>query len=109
MLSELLRGQEILLDDPRFDGYAQVCLVGYDLIGEPLPRCKGAKENSVLAAPVSNPSCMEYVGPQDLEGKKLIVLMDGEVHCKNVGSNSSLSIVRGWNGLTHDRIDFDIR
>lgn len=109
MLSELLSGQEILLNDPRFDGYAQVCLVGYDLIGEPLQRCKGAKENSVLAVPVSNASCMEYVGPHDLIGRKLNVLMDGEAYCKDVGSNSSLSIVQGWNGLTRDRIDFDVR
>lgn len=109
MLSELLSGQEILLNDPRFDGYAQVCLVGYDLIGEPLPRCNGAKENSVLAVPVSNAPCMEYVGPQDLKGRELNVLMDGEAYCKDVGSNSSLSIVQGWNGLTPDRIDFGVR
>ena len=109
MLSELLSGQEILLNDPRFDGYAQVCLVGCELIGEPLQRCKGAKENSVLAAPVSNATCMEYVGPHDLHGRKVNVLMDGEAYCKDVGSNSSLSIVQGWNGLTRDRIDFDVR
>ena len=109
MLSELLSGQKIPLNDPRFDGYAQVCLVGYDLIGEPLQRCKGAKESSVLAVPVSNASCIEFVGPEDIKGRKLNVLMDGEAYCKDVGSNSSLSIVQGWNGLTRDRIDFDVQ
>ncbi len=84
MLSELLSGQEILLNDPRFDGYAQVCLVGYDLIGEPLQRCKGAKENSVLAVPVFERFLYGIRRPQDLIGRKLNVLMDGEAYCKDV-------------------------
>ena len=95
MLSELLSGQKIPLNDPQFYGYAQVCLVGYDLIGEPLQRCKGSKENTVLAVPVSNASCMEFVGPEDLKGRKLNVLMGGEAYCKDFGSNSSLSIAPG--------------
>ena len=52
MLSELLSGQKIPLNDPRFDGYAQVCPVGYDLIGEALQRCKGAKENRWTSRPL---------------------------------------------------------
>lgn len=109
ILSELLNGLDIPLNDPRFDGYAQVCLVGYDLIGEPLQRCKGAKESSLLAVPASNAPCVEFVGPEDLKSRELNVLMDGEAYCEDVGSNISLSIIAGWDGLTRDRIDFSIR
>lgn len=109
ILSELLSGQDIPLNDPRFDGYTQVCLVGYDLIGDLFQRCKGAKKNSLLAVPMGNTPCVELLGPEDLEDRELNVLMDGEAYCEDVGSNSSLSIFDGWEGLTYDRIDFDVR
>lgn len=109
MLSELLGGQEILLNDPRLDGYAQVCLVGYDVIGEALQRCKGAKEKSLLAVPIGNAPCVEFLGPEDIEGRELTILMDGETNCEDVGSKGAISIVAGRDGLIYDRIDFDVR
>lgn len=109
MLSELLSGKDIFLNDPRFNGYAQVCLVGYDLIGEPLQRCKGAKEKSLLAVPTGNAPCVEFLGPEDIEGRELTVLMDGEAYCENFDSNGAISIVDGLDGSTYDRIDFNVR
>ena len=109
MLSDLLSGQDILLNDPRFDGYAQVCLVGYDLIGEPLKLCKGAEENSLLVVPTGNAPCGKFLGPEDLRGRELNILMDGETSCQNVGSNAAITIVDGLDGLTYDKIVFNAR
>lgn len=105
ILADLVKGGQIPLSDPRFSKYAQICLIGYDLIGEPLEKCRGVEEDSVVAISRENSACINLIKRRNLRAIKLHVLMDGHVQCMNVNSDKSLVVVRGVPGLTDDRID----